>query len=293
MLKVIRNKNWNDILDKLFPHNDIYFRYEYVNLWAKYYDCIPEAIVWDEDSIIFWTHLVCDKKIDFNTEKFDMTTPYGYGGYLTTGDITRFMIEYNKIYKDKSEFIRFHPAYDSWKYFKDAKYINDIASIDLHKEISIKKGHRYNIRKAKERGCYVDIIDEPTNDNIDAFIDVYYQSSLKNKLRDFYYFSSEFIRSHFEDLSSILIEAKYKDKVIGSSIFMYGNKFMHYHLCGSNYDYRNYYPVDLILNEAINYAKEHNYEKFILGGGRGKNDSLFKFKTGFSNEILPFYIGKI
>ena len=39
--------------------------------------------------------------------------------------------------------------------------------------------------------------------------------------------------------------------------------------------------------------KENNFKLLHLGGGRGKNDSLFEFKKGFSNDIIPFYIGKM
>ncbi|HJH27991.1 MAG TPA: GNAT family N-acetyltransferase, partial [Methanophagales archaeon] len=91
---------------------------------------------------------------------------------------------------------------------------------------------------------------------------------------------------------SILIEVKYNNRIIGTSMLILGGKIIHYHLSGAAYGLKSLYPSDLILWEAIKWAKENNFKLLHLGGGRAKNDSLFKFKKGFSNDIIPFYIGK-
>lgn len=319
-MQIITNKEeWNRILeDKFTQFNDIYFRYEYLELWGKHYGGDPEAIFWEDNNIkIFWSHLVRDTNIinltlDFNSELFDLTSPYAYGCQIfspKTEDekkvkesLKLFFGDYAKKNNHKSEFIRFHPIFKMWKHFYDTKFfniqhINDVVVIDLTKDIStlfgnIKKGHRYNIGKSIERGCTVAFETNPQKAQIDNFITLYTKTMDRNRAVERYYFTTEFISDHFELLNALLVEAKIDNTVIGSSIFLLGKEIIHYHLSGSDYDFRSYYPSDLILSETIKWAQEHNFKMLHLGGGHGKDDSLFKFKKGFSNTTLPFYIGK-
>ena len=309
---------WNSLLEEEFSeYNDIYFRYEYFELYKKYYNVEPEAIFWENKNIkIFWTHLVRDiSKIEqFKDFKYyDLTTPYGYGGPLIItktrdekeineslkeffGAYTNYALENNYV----CEFIRFHPIFENWKSFDrifNAEYLNDVVIVDLTKDLEeiwrdIKKGHRYNIKKSIREGCTVEVISEPSKNDIDDFIKIYYHTMDKNKASKKYYFPIKFINNHFNLLKIILIEIKYNNRIIGASMFIFWDKIIHYYLSGTSYDSRSLYPSDLILWESIKWAKENSLKLLHLGGGRGKNDSLFEFKKGFSNDIMPFHIGK-
>lgn len=47
--------------------------------------------------------------------------------------------------------------------------------------------------------------------------------------------------------------------------------------------------MKLLIDEATIVGREHNMEYLHLGGGVGGNeDSLFEFKSGFSDTILNF-----
>lgn len=291
----IKDKNtWNSILYKNFnEYDDIYFKYEYYKLWGDEYGMVPEAFYWEKnEKKVFWPHLISKNIADsFNSESFDYTTPYGYGGFLSNCNVSEFLEDYKIIIKG-NEFIRFHPVIANWKLFDNAIYINDIVVIDLC-SLNLKKGHGYNIRKSKDKGCKYKIIENPLNGDINNFIRLYYNTMDRNKTDKRYYFNKNFIKKHFELLDSFIIEVKYKDIVIGSCIFMRGSKLLHYFLSGSDLAYSSYYPTDLMIWASMEYARKNKYRMIVLGGGRGKNDSLYVFKKGFSNTTYPFYIGKI
>ncbi|HJH26810.1 MAG TPA: GNAT family N-acetyltransferase [Methanophagales archaeon] len=318
-MNTIKNRTeWNSLLKGEFSeYNDIYFRYEYFELYKRHYDVEPEGIFWEDGNVkIFWTHLIRDiSKIEqFKDFKYyDLTTPYGYGGPLIItkgGDkekvdesLKEFFEEYKKYALKNNyvcEFIRFYPIFENWKFFNrifDVEYLNDVVIVDLTKDLEeiwkgIRKGHKYNIKKSIREGCKVEVISNPPKKDIDSFIKIYYHAMDKNKASKKYYFSIEFITDHFNLLKSILIEVKYNNRIIGTSMLILGGKIIHYHLSGAAYGLKSLYPSDLILWEAIKWAKENNFKLLHLGGGRAKNDSLFKFKKGFSNDIIPFYIGK-
>lgn len=319
-MNVIKDKNkWNSLLDGEFSeYNDIFFRYNYFELYEKYCEAVPEGIFWEDKNIkLFWTHLIRDISRIKQFEKFkyyDLTTPYGYGGPLIiikTEDkekINESLKEFFEKYKDYAlrnnyicEFVRFHPIYKNWEFLHsifNIEYLNNIAIINLNKDLekiwqNIKKGHKYNIKKSIREGCKVEVINNPLKKNINNFIKIYYFVMDKNQASKKYYFPTEFINAHFKLLNAILIEVKYKSRTIGSSIFICGNKIVHYYLSGATHDFKGLYPSDLMLWEAIKWAKGNNFKILHLGGGRGENDSLFEFKKGFSDLIKPFRIGKL
>lgn len=317
ILNVDKNE-WNKILDEEFnDFNDVYYRYEYFELYAKHYNVELGAIFWEDKNIkIFWTHLIRDiSKIEQfkDFEYYDLTTPYGYGGPLiikkiedkekVSKSLKAFFEDYGNCALRNNyvcEFIRFYPIFGNWKFFNkifNVEYLNDVVIIDLTKDLeeiwkNIKKGHRYNIKKSVEEGCIIEIISKPLISDIEDFVNLYYESMDKNKAPKKYYFPMESINDHFNLLNSVLIKVKYKKGIIGASMFIFWDKIIHYHLSGAAYGFKGLYSSDLILWEAIKWAKENGFKYLHLGGGRGKNDSLFEFKKGFSKEILPFYIGK-
>ena len=50
-----------------------------------------------------------------------------------------------------------------------------------------------------------------------------------------------------------------------------------------------------MLDEIIKFLNKNNYKFFNLGGGRSNkiDDTLFKFKKNFSDNLLDFYFGKM
>ena len=90
------------------------------------------------------------------------------------------------------------------------------------------------------------------------------------------------------------MSAKFEDKVIATSIFMYDDKNMHYYLSGADRNYMNLAPNNLLLYKAAEIGKEMGLKSFHLGGGVSDNDALFSFKKSFNqNGILDFYIGRV
>ena len=174
MIVIKDKKDWNSILCEKFPEHDIYFKYEYFNLYQKHYDAIPEALFWEDDNLkIFWTHLVRDipsieisKKLPFH----DSTTPYGYGGPLIIVKkkdyLKKSLDKFLKVYRNHylkennvSEFVRFHPVYSNPEYFNnlfETEHINDIVLVDLNKGLDqiwadfSKNTKRYIYERAKK-----------------------------------------------------------------------------------------------------------------------------------------------
>jgi len=292
-MEIILDKNkWDKTLHDHFPfYEDIYFQYNYHKLWANEYNMTPELLYYEQDDTkVFFPHLVNDLKygMGFNTEYFKYTSPYGYGGFLSNNGTKDFFKEYPYT----NEFIRFHPIPQSWKKTDGCTKVNDIAVVDLE-NIWINKGHRYNIKKSKERGCKTIFIEKPKWTNLVNFINLYTKTMIRCKANERYLFGYSFIENHFKLLDCVMLETYVKNDLAASSIFLKGEDWVHYHLAGSNPEFSKHYPNDNMINSAMIYFRDKGYKYMILGGGKANNDSLFKFKKGFTDLVFPFYIKKI
>jgi len=315
---IYNREDWNKkIKDYFNEYEDIYFKYEYFELFAKSFGHKPEALFWKDNNIcVFWSHLVRKiNEIDIFKEDnyYDLITPYGYGGplisYKTENKVkvAESVNEFFEIYKKfalknnyVSEFIRFHPIFVNWKEFEElfeTLYLNDVVILDLTQNQddicnNMAKKTRYYTRKALQDFERIITTDSPSEKEIEEFLNLYHDTMDKNKASSKYYFTKSFIKDHF-DFKTLLIYCKNQSGVIGSSgLFLEGKSIIHYHLSSSNYQFKTS-PARVVLWNAIIWAKEQGIKTFHFGGGRAKNDSLFYFKKGFSNTQIPFYIGKI
>ncbi|ABO34817.1 conserved hypothetical protein [Methanococcus maripaludis C5] len=317
-MEIIRGeKEWNKLIKSDFEnYNDVYFNYGYFNLYKMHYGTDFEGIFWEDRNIkIFLSHLIrdiCKIKNLENFDGYDLTTPYGYGGPIIVKktnepekirkSISDFEKEYQNYCLDEKyicEFFRFHPIYENHICFSkifNTQYLSDIRYIDLNQNIdtiksNFKKGLRYNIKKSKNEGCDLKIIENPSSEDIDHFMECYNSMLCRNESSEKYHFSKQFIMDHFKFIKTFLILAYYQKKVVGAGIFFKGETIMHYHLSGT-LKLKGIYPNDLILWESIKKSKDLGLKYFFLGGGVIKDDSLFEYKSGFSKLDMPFYIGK-
>ena len=77
--------------------------------------------------------------------------------------------------------------------------------------------------------------------------------------------------------------AEYEGKIIAMSIMIFANGRLNYHLSGSDIEYRNLAPSNLLLYKAALWGCEKGMKTFHLGGGVGSGeDNLFKFKIAFN-----------
>lgn len=237
---------------------------------------------------------------------YDWETPYGYGGPLTDTIISEDsqnifkseISEYCKEHMIVSQFVRFHPLLKNYealpkvietRYLRDTIYI-DTASPELIMS-NMDSKNRNMVRKAQKNG--VTIVKKDITE-FDAFISMYEETMKKNDAEEYYTFH----RDYFESLKTMednafILYAMYEDIPISGSIMYYNDRYMHYHLSGSNIEYRKYSPSNLLLYKAACWASEHGIKQFHLGGGMAPDDSLFGFKKQFNkNGRASFVVGR-
>lgn len=294
---------------------NIFFTKEWAGMFAEKEGGIVDTFeLVDGGKIISYTFIKREiNKLPFakNFEKkyYDIISPYGYGGiYISKAVarepdfIRRFKDEFNNYCIENNvvaEFIRFHPLQKNYMFFRDfysLRHVNDNVYVDLRQADgdilkNIAKRHRYCIRKARAKGININFNDDFKS--IDDFIKLYKATNDGNKAIVFYYFGKDFfnkLRGFFGNKVR-LVTASLDNKIISTALFIFDEKEVYYFLSGTNKLGYDVLAGHLLLNEAIFKAKQEGKKLFNLGGGLKKNDSVFLFKSGFSNTTAPYYVG--
>lgn len=297
---------WDEVV-KTFADYDVYYLSGYVKSFHIHGDGTPYLLYYEENGLRAMYVYMRRKTVIEGV--YDSITPYGYGGVLFEGDTSEANQQaFWQAYLDEmaeehivDNFVRYHPV------LKNAVLMKSISNvIDLGKTIAmdlsspgliwenIHSKNRNMIRKAEKN----DIVIEHGQgmDLFDKFIKIYNATMDKDNAEEYYYFKRPFYESIHNDLRNNyeIFYARLEDKIIAMSIIIFANGRMNYHLSGSDFEYRNLAPSNLLLYKAALWGCEQGFKTFHLGGGVGSGeDNLYKFKAAF-NKIsnYQFSIGK-
>ena len=315
MLKVLtldNCKEWDEIVSS-FTNYDVYYLSGYVKAFKLHGDGEPILFYFYKGhtkgiNVVMKRDISDDSNFKGMIGKgilFDISTPYGYGGWLIEGDeFDALFAEYEKWCCGNnivSEFVRFHPVLENHKMVGDAYDIiplGETVTIDISNNERIWNNftpkNRNVIRKAINNG--ITIKHGLSNNLFDSFIAMYNKTMDKDNADNYYYFDNQFYDSIRNDLknNSLIFYADYNGIVVSSAIVIFANGHLNYHLSGSLKEYQHLAPTNLLLWKASEWGFENGFSTFHLGGGLGsKEDGLFHFKKAFyRGELCRFYIGK-
>ena len=247
------------------------------------------------------------------TDWYDATSVYGYGGAIANESfevVTSSLVEYFKVaVKDfflnnniVSVFSRLHPLINSRQVFDgmgEVVNLNRTVAIDLTLPVEIqrrqyRKSNKSEINQLRRKGLIVE--EATTRHEVERFIDIYYETMDRVDAIPYYYFSREYFHSFMENSSfdSRLLVAKDNGDIVAGAIFTITQKIMEYHLAGTVGEYIQMTPMKLIIDEARLLGSSLSLEYLHLGGGVGgsDDDSLFRFKSGFSDYYCQFAVWK-
>lgn len=297
---------WNKYLELFEPgQRDIYYNEEYVKLYENE-ESKAFCIVSREKEYIFLMPFLRRKAGEY----FDFETAYGYGGPITnTKDmawISQTLAKVNAYFRAQNYicgFVRFHPLLDNADCCKNGMevlYDRETVAINVgepEEEIwskQITSKNRNMIRKAEKNGLKYTA--EYDFASLNEFIQLYEESMKRLNAEAFYFFKKEYYLKFSEQLRShaFLGTIRKDEKLISAALFMYSEKYGHYHLAGSNYEYSGLGANNYLLWNAVLEMKKLGVRYFHLGGGYDRNpeNSLLKFKKAFHKNTGCFMIGK-
>lgn len=306
LLSIQDRLNWDNTV-KSFSNYDVYYLSGYVKAFLIHGDGDPYLLYYQGEGLkAIYVYMRRPTAIE---GVYDSVTPYGYGGVLFEGDtcetnLQAFWKEYLVIMEQEhiaDNFMRYHPVLANAVPMKPISTVIDLGktiAMDLASpEViweNIHSKNRNMIRKAEKNGIVIE--HGQGMDLFDKFIEIYNATMDKDHAEEYYYFKRPFYESIHNDLRNNyeMFYAKLEDKIIAMSIMIYANGRLNYHLSGSDIEYRNLAPSNLLLYKAALWGCEQGFKTFHLGGGVGSGeDNLYKFKAAFNKvSDYQFSIGK-
>jgi len=246
-----------------------------------------------------------------NTNWFDCTSVYGYCGPVSNRANMEISNELRLFFKDRckryfkekgviSIFSRLHPIIKQKNIFQDFGEV-----LDLNKTVTInlslppdeqkrqyRKSNKSEINQCRSKGFY--IIEGSSEAEIGTFIDIYYHTMQRTGASQQYFFTKEYFRAFLSNTAfgKKLLLAKLEDKIVAGAIFTYTGTIMQYHLAATLAEYMKAAPMKFIIDEARMLGNRMGLKFLHLGGGVGgrDDDSLFSFKSGFSEHCVQFSV---
>ena len=309
MIETINSKEeWTKQLD-LIGNTDFYFTYDYHQL-SKNDDENPILLKYSQGESIVLLPLLF-RNIEGTPHK-DATSVYGYAGVLSninrsTFNVSKFQENLHRYLLDQkiiSVFSRLHPFINNQESLLSG--LGEITEqgmvvyLDLTLPIDVQRANfnrrlKTYLNKAR-KVCTV--IEGDHHEDLKKFIELYHENMRRVDATDSYFFDQEYFErimaSNDYTAQLMICRDNESQKIIGGAIFIKKDNIVQYHLSGLDADFFDLNPIKLIIDEMRLKSVEEGYTYLNLGGGRGgsNEDSLFRFKSGFSKDYKNFKLWK-
>lgn len=303
----IENKEWDDFISKSHVY-DFHHTRSYHILETKNSKNTSVLFVVGDD-INFIAIPLIFRPIE-GTEYCDCTSVYGYCGPISSLDFKRVSKKLNTSFsielkaflimrKCVSAFSRLHPLLDSavaLTSLGSIREVNKTIAMDIgvpldEQRKQYRKSNKSEINQLKKKKGYV-VHKAVTDDEIKEFVSVYTENMKRVNATPYYFFDFDYFKNILTspDYNAELLVAYQGEVMTAGAIFTTSNKIMQYHLAGTREAFVRDTPMKLILDEARLLANELSLDYLHMGGGVGGSDedSLFRFKSGFSKMFFQF-----
>lgn len=240
--------------------------------------------------------------------EWDAVSPYGYGGPILSADAgqdfadaaLRQAIAMLRAHGGVSWFIRLHPLLNASWHSGVGEVVDQgpTVVIDLTKSKAdhwrdTAHGHRSDINKAMRAGVTVRI--DESFGALGSFVSMYYASMRRLEAPAYYYFDERYYHALRHELGRRLklFVAEEAGVTIAAALLTVApsSGILQGHLYGADDRSLHRQPLKLLIHAQRDWGRERGYRVLNLGGGRGRGgvqDSLFRFKQGFSPDTRMF-----
>ena len=252
-----------------------------------------------------WLHSLHLTRIA-GTEMRDGSSPYGYGGPLSTSDDAQFLAQAWRAYSQWMvqqgvvvEYVRFHPVLGNERWYGGTATDNrTVVDMDLEAG-DFARGYpprlRQTLKKAQRAGlAYCEGPLAPRAREFGA----YYRAAMADISADpFFLFGDAYFQSlaatGVATLGLCLREGEPDGPWLAASVFLQGRGLREYHLAATTAQGREVGASSFLLHQSALAARGQGVQRMYLGGGsdlRPDNPLLF-FKSAYSKKRLAYRTG--
>lgn len=304
ILTLSDRERWSENLGRLpESQRDVYFTPEYYQLAEFNGEGIPLCAVFTlGDDVALYPFLLNEIDDEFT----DIEGAYGYNGVISSTYETAFINAFHEAFHDYqnetrivSEYTRFHPLLANQQFSKNhmdvvfnrkTVYLNLDAGYETIWKDSYASRTRNMVRKAKKEGFSAELSDDHA-----AFAQLYETAMTRLGAVDHLHHEADYFEltwALFGD--NVDLHVVHRDgRWAAAALTLVHGRHAHYHLSARNAEIRGGAGV-LALDHAVRHCVDRGCSTLHLGGGAdaSEDNSLLRFKKGFSSLLADFFIGK-
>ena len=106
---------------------------------------------------------------------------------------------------------------------------------------------------------------------------------------DFYY---EHLLDGLGDRLQLISVTSASGDIAAAALMLVDDSAVHYHLSGSVPEHARDGANNLLIWTLLDWSQAHGRGLAHLGGGTSVADSLFRFKSAFGGQALPYHVGR-
>jgi hypothetical protein len=303
-------KTWIELWER-WPDREVFAHPDYVGLYgAPHVKSLCAAAVSGQVSLLYpfllrsvgaepW----CDVSLRDCT---DIASPYGYGGPFWWGaawDPNAAVLfwghfgEWAARARVVSEVVRLSIFPETIaEYPGERRHVLDNVVRSLGQESELWQDFEHKVRKNvnRARSCGVTVEVDPSGARLDNFLAIYRSTMDRRNADPNYYFP----RDYFERLNTYLrdqvawFHAFSGGRLISTELVLVSANRIYSFLGGTDASWFHMRPNDLLKFEIMNWARDAGKKQFVLGGGYGRGDGIYRYKLSFAPAgSVPFSLG--
>lgn len=239
---------------------------------------------------------------------FDLCSVYGYPGPISNMEIPcmkndliqnfkNSFLNYLREEKIVSVFSRLHPFFPQDRLIRDFNGIHEngqTVAIDLSLPIEVQR-KKYksdtlrSVVRSRNKGFWVK--ETKKVEDVDLFIEIYKENMRRINSTEYYLFDRQYfmdlINSNEFDCRLLLVGLE--EEVMCGTIIILTHGIIQGHLIATKNAYLKESPAKFLVDEVSLIGRKEGMRYMNLGGGLGfKNDSLFQWKSSFSDLFLDY-----
>lgn len=237
---------------------------------------------------------------------WDLVTPYGYGGPFAWGaarddarevfwDAVDGWAATARVVTSFARLSLFPDQLLPWRGAVEEKMPNVVRGLGLEPDaLWMDYAHkvRKNVKRARRAGLEVEI--DPDGDRLEAFLEIYHATMDRRGAAEGFYFPRAFFETIVRDLPGqhVFVHVLAGERVVSTELVLVSAHHAYSFLGGTLPEAFPDRANDLLKHAVHEWAGGAGLDAFVLGGGYGGPDGIFKYKLSFapSGEV-PFCVG--
>jgi Acetyltransferase (GNAT) domain len=141
---------------------------------------------------------------------------------------------------------------------------------------------RKNVNKALRSGLTSEI--RGTFSDVSEFTSHYHSTMDRRNASQRYYFDESFFRTIADEMADNHIVAEVRDPLgtlVSAELVLASDNYLYSFLGGTSSEAFLLRPNDLLKHTVIEYGRESGLRGYVLGGGLGRDDGIFRYKRPF------------